>query len=445
MKLAASAALAALLLLAGAPAVSQPATAPVVRMGPAVDHHQHLLSPDGAARLAAPPVRTVALPAALAALISERTRVWNDATGLEKLYTEDAVLRQNRESGWVSGRAAVAKNLSELFGRAYRVTPISVRLEGDAGYIAGYVSRDLEDGTVRHFGFAHLSVRRGADGQWRIAAEMLEFPGPQAAGPLDAEALIANLDAAGIRRAVVLSVAYWFGSPLDAPVPNELEAVRRENDWTIAQAARYPDRLVAFCSFNPLKDYAVAELERCAAKGVKGIKLHIGNSRVDMLNPEHVAQMKRVFRAANQRRMAIVAHLWTSADYGRPQAEAFLNHLLPETPDITVQIAHFAGGGPGYTDSALEVFADAIAAGDPRTRRLYFDVATVATDQPDAELTRFAQRIRQIGVDRILYGSDASFGGRNTARQEWGQFRGNTPLTDEEFRIIANNVAPYLR
>jgi hypothetical protein len=30
-------------------------------------------------------------------------------------------------------------------------------------------------------------------------------------------------------------------------------------------------------------------------------------------------------------------------------------------------------------------------------------------------------------------------------RQSWGLFRALVPLTDEEFRVIAGNVTPYLR
>jgi hypothetical protein len=54
-------------------------------------------------------------------------------------------------------------------------------------------------------------------------------------------------------------------------------------------------------------------------------------------------------------------------------------------------------------------------------------------------------RIRFIGVERMLYGSDAPFGGRGTANEEWGTFRGMVPLNDAEFSSIRDNVAPYLR
>jgi predicted TIM-barrel fold metal-dependent hydrolase len=75
-----------------------------------------------------------------------------------------------------------------------------------------------------------------------------------------AERLIEQLDAAGIQRALVLSLAYAQGSP-SLRGSDEYQKVRAENDWTSQQAARYPDRLRAFCSFNPLRDYALAELD----------------------------------------------------------------------------------------------------------------------------------------------------------------------------------------
>src|SRR6266511_1017107 len=68
--------------------------------------------------------------------------------------------------------------------------------------------------------------------------------------PIDADKVIALLDSAGIRRALVLSVAYSWGNP-SRNVENEYEHVKQENDWTAQQVARFPDRLRAFCSVNP--------------------------------------------------------------------------------------------------------------------------------------------------------------------------------------------------
>lgn len=272
--------------------------------------------------------------------------------------------------------------------------------------------------------------------------------------PLTARDLIPLLDSAGIQRAVLLSTAYLYGSPRRA-VEDEYAKVQAENDWNAAQAAEYPDRLVAFCGFNPLKDYAIRELERCAGRpGLRrGIKLHLGNADVQLENPTHVEQLRRVFRAANERGMAIVVHTRASISrqrpYGARQARIFLEQLLPVAPDIPVQIAHLAGTGPGYedppADSAMAVFAEAVAKREPGTARLWFDVTTAADRNiSPANAALLVRRIRRVGVARILYGSDAAVGENLRPRESWAAFR-RLPLTDQEFRAIATNQAPYFR
>ena len=65
--------------------------------------------------------------------------------------------------------------------------------------------------------------------QHLLSPAMLE-PGQK---PITAATLVAALDAAGIRRAVLLSNAYRFSSPLLAmPVADEYSRVMAENDWT---------------------------------------------------------------------------------------------------------------------------------------------------------------------------------------------------------------------
>jgi uncharacterized protein len=270
---------------------------------------------------------------------------------------------------------------------------------------------------------------------------------------ITARDVITLLDSAGIQKAVVLSVAYIYGSP-KRTIEDEYTKVRAENDWNAVQAAQYPHRLRAFCGFNPLKEYALKELSRCAKdpRLSGGIKLHLGNADLRLENPAHVAQLRRVFQAANQHRMAIVIHLRASISMKRPygpvQARAFLEQVLPAAPDVPVQVAHLAGTGPGYedppADSVLAVLAAAVEKGDPRTRRLWFDVTTVVDRNiSPATAALVAKRIRQVGVERILYGSDAAFGDNLRPREGWAAFR-RLPLTEREFEKIAGNVAPYL-
>lgn len=413
---------------------------------PLVDHHQHLFSPAKAKTVYDPPLPPIQLPEELARLVRDREKAWNDKSALAALYTEDTVLLNTQDEDfptWMRGREAVATELAAYFDEAYRITPVAHRLEGSAGYVAGYYTRGEGEAT-RHFGHVFLSLIKGSDGRWLITAETPAFPGPFTRESSTADELVAQLDDAGIRRAVVLSVAYQWGSRANAR-PGEYDRVKAENDYIAQQVARHPDRLVGFCAFNPLRDYAIQELDRCRdVLHLRGLKLHFGNSRVELRNPEHLEKVRRVFAAANARRTPIVVHLWTlNKDYGREDAEIFLNKVLPEAPDITIQIAHMAGGG-NSTPAALSVYADAIAANDRRTRNLYFDVATLTRGQTAEGLRADAMLMRRIGLKRILYGTDTA-PPNPPARISWANFRGLMPLTDDEIRTIAGNVAPYLR
>jgi predicted TIM-barrel fold metal-dependent hydrolase len=282
------------------------------------------------------------------------------------------------------------------------------------------------------------------------AAGARSSPGPKG---IDADYLVAQLDAAGVSRAVVLSVAYSFSNPNKAAVPNEYAHVMDENNWTSAQVAKYPHRLLGFCSVNPLRPYALQEIARCARDPNlrSGLKLHFGNSDVNLDNPDHLARVRRVFRAANEHHMAIVVHMHANIDHHRPygakEALIFLEQLLPEVPDVVVQIAHLAGGG-GYddpaTDATLSVFVKAIEQKDPRMKNVYFDVCGIAIsgmweDKADLLVTR----IRQIGTNRLVYGSDAATA-ENTPKDALKRWH-SLPLTQEEFRSIDNNVLPYVR
>jgi predicted TIM-barrel fold metal-dependent hydrolase len=278
------------------------------------------------------------------------------------------------------------------------------------------------------------------------------LPGVQSASPFGASELIAMLDELRIPRAVVLSQGYQYGNPNRPAAADEYAQVKEENDWTSAQVARYPERLVGFCGLNPLKDYALQELRRCGAdpRMRRGIKLHFGNSDVQLDDPGHLQKLRQVFAEAGRANMAIVIHMRGSVNRGRPhgavQARKFLERLVPAAPNVPIQIAHLAGAG-GYdsaTDEALAVFANAAAAGDPRMKNVFFDVSGVAGVRDWKErVDLIVQRIRSLGTARILFGSDGAVPG-STPREAWAAFL-QLPLTAEEFAAVAGNVAPYLR
>ncbi|HYD52700.1 MAG TPA: amidohydrolase family protein [Gemmatimonadaceae bacterium] len=266
----------------------------------------------------------------------------------------------------------------------------------------------------------------------------------------DGRQLLALLDSAGIRRAVVLSVGYTYGDERKAlPDPDGL--TRAENDWTSAQVSASGGRLIGFCGANPLRPAALAELERCLGlPGMTGIKLHFGNGGVTLRNADHAARLAQLFAMAERRRAPVLVHMRArgGASYGAEDARLFIEKLVAVAPSIEIVVAHLGGAGPGYpaqADSVMAVFGEAAERGDARLRNVYFDVATAVTEETTPEqLALVARRIRQVGATRVLYGSDLDPPG-GSIRRGWEIFRDRVPLTEAERRTIAGNVTTFAR
>ena len=262
----------------------------------------------------------------------------------------------------------------------------------------------------------------------------------------DAAALRRELDAAGIERAIVLSVAYSFADERKGlGDPDRL--TREENDWTSAQVSRSGGRLIGFCSANPLRAAAIEELTRCLAlPGMRGIKQHFGNSGVSLRNAEQLARMKEIFELAQRGRAPVLVHMRARGgeSYGAQDAQLFLDRLVPLAPDVAIVVAHLGSAGPGYAqaDDIMAVFGAAARAKHASMRNLYIDVATNVTPETTTEeASLIVKRIRDVGASRILYGSDLSPPGGSIAKG-WELFRTKLPLTEAELRTIAANELP---
>ena len=196
-----------------------------------------------------------------------------------------------------------------------------------------------------------------------------------------------------------------------------------------------------------MSDFTKKALQDCTSDPrFKGLKFHFGNSRVDLLNVEHVQRVREVFAGANRAKLPIVVHARTGGggEFGTAHAHVLLEELVAAAPDVPVTIAHLWGGA-AFSPEALAVFAEDVAAQRPATRNLYFDVADAGLVATTPELGKImADRMRQIGLERIFYGSDAAFGNHPDPAGSWAAFRKNIPLSPAEFGKIASNVAPYL-
>jgi predicted TIM-barrel fold metal-dependent hydrolase len=202
------------------------------------------------------------------------------------------------------------------------------------------------------------------------------------------------------------------------------------------------------CGINPLDAWALAELERCSRIPVaRALKLNVsdGGDDIDFHDSAQVRTLRDFFAAANARHMPIVIHMGSRGGYGRREVRTFLREVMSAAPDIPVQIAHLSSGF--QSPDALSEFADARARHEPVAQNLYFDLSIGRFRDLDDHVGRFiADAIRKIGLDHVLYASDEQPGDQHMPTGvHWREMRTELPLSADEFRTIAGNVAPYMR
>lgn len=302
----------------------------------------------------------------------------------------------------------------------------------------------------------HLHIRSEAAS---IVLSKIRGPEADTLEPTSADSVIQLLDSAGVEKGSLLSLAYFYGMP-DVDVKNEYAKVRAENNYVADEAAEYPNRLYAFCSVNPMKDYALKEIRRCAqTSGFTGLKLHFGNSGVSLRNKDHVEKISQIFQEAARLELPVVVHMWTrDPEYGRKDARIFIDVVLAEVPDLPVQIAHLGGGGffSSQTDSVMSAFERAqknrpsimdndivfdlgAAAADPGFAYEEGDTARAKKIQERNKM--LANQIQQIGAEYIVFGSDW------WARQppEYIETIRSLPLKSDELSTILNNTTGYIQ
>jgi ketosteroid isomerase-like protein len=126
-------------------------------------------APGPAPAAEASPLPSVALPPALARVLTDYEAAWErkDAAALAKLFAEDGfVLAGGRPP--VRGRVAIQEYYTGKGG------PLSLRAlayasEGPVGYVIGGYARRKGEPDVGKF---TLTLRKGGDGRWLIVSDM---------------------------------------------------------------------------------------------------------------------------------------------------------------------------------------------------------------------------------------------------------------------------------
>jgi predicted TIM-barrel fold metal-dependent hydrolase len=257
--------------------------------------------------------------------------------------------------------------------------------------------------------------------------------------------VIAALDEVGSAKGVVLSMAYFFGSPYVASQHYDVARMTRaENEYVAGQVSRYPDRLIGFFSVDPVVPSAAAEVQHWLHDPrLKGLKLHFANSGVHLRDPAQVRQIAGVVGTVGAAGLPMVIHLRTANAFSAEETEIFIRDILPRAGSARVQIAHAVAwyGIDKTMLDALETFATHIARDDPATRHVLFDLAAVVTPETTPrEAAALVTLMRKIGLSRFVLGSDFD---AFTPRQTDDLLRQKLPLTNEEWRTVVLNCAPW--
>jgi uncharacterized protein len=189
-------------------------------------------------------------------------------------------------------------------------------------------------------------------------------------------------------RIHVTSTLGSFGrtSPTYFPSP---EDVATGNDFTLALQRDHPDRVRGYICVNPnFTEHAITEIARGHAGGLIGIKLAASRRASDAL-------LDPICRAAGERRLPILHHVWQGRRRDWPGQEASdgaeLCQLAQRHPDVHFILAHIGGGGDWRHTLA--------AVGSHQN--VYLDLSGSGVDGGMLEACFAA-----VGADRVLWGSD---------------------------------------
>jgi len=200
------------------------------------------------------------------------------------------------------------------------------------------------------------------------------------------EDLIASMDESGIDRSVIC------GFPWNQP-----DLCSLHNQYLIASASRYPNRLIVFISLlfsNP--DWSGKELDRAVKGGAKGV----GEIAFyhDEMTSQDIHSMKPVLTQMEKQGIPLLLHTNETIGHsypgkGRTPLERFYELIL-SFPNLPIILGHWGGGLPFY-----ELMPE-VAKG---MTNVYYDTAA-SPFLYSKKIYAIASEI--VGVEKIFFGTD---------------------------------------
>ena len=238
---------------------------------------------------------------------------------------------------------------------------------------------------------------------------------------VDAQNLIDSMDKSGVDT----SVCAGFGW-------TDPGVARESNNYNIEASGLHPDRLIPFCSVNPLwGQEAVNEVQRCYEAGARGIgELHPDTQGI--LDAD-ISVLAPVLDIARQLDMPVLIHASEPVGHSYPGkgtvTPELLMTLVNAYPNNKLIFGHFGGGLPFY--GLMNEVRAALS-------NVYFDSAAFPfLYRPEI----FEVVARSIGTEKILFASDFPLVSQKRSLKEFTAAR----MTDEQsHKILSDNAAELL-
>ena len=204
-----------------------------------------------------------------------------------------------------------------------------------------------------------------------------------------------QLNAARLRAGARIGISYHIasilgtwgrGSPTYFASPADVTA---GNDAMLAVEAAHPDVVRTYVHVNPNDtDHALAEIDRCVARGAIGLKLAAARRADDpLLDP--------LARRAAEHRLPVLHHIWQHRRRHWPTQDisdgADLAALAVRHRDVAFILAHVGGGGDwAHTFAAVRIVPN-----------VYLDLSGSGVDRGMLDAA-----VAAVGARRLLWGAD---------------------------------------
>ena len=201
-----------------------------------------------------------------------------------------------------------------------------------------------------------------------------------------ADELITSMDKAGIDISVIVNISWTTH-----------ELCVETNDYILESIARYPQRLIGFCTVQPHSyEAAIIEIERCAQAGIRGVgEIRPDIQLFDLRDEEMVRPLIEIIK---KHKLILLTHTSEPVGHEYPGKGTITPDMLypfiTSYPDLTIVCAHWGGGLPFY--ALMPEVKQAM-------KNVFFDTAASPfLYSPQV----YNQVIQLVGAENILFGSD---------------------------------------